>query len=391
MKIRIEGITLKSLRLRYKASVDYAAKKANVESSTYESWEKNGTELSITDAKKLAGFFHSHWSVFLLHGKVAPIKEPVNHRAGYSDNSPFSDETLRAYEIARQLLDASVEIDGQKVDPRIRLLRKLCDKGGSSKIVASQTRQMLGVEESHLFDIKGGPYEVYNFWKQKVSSLGVYVSEQNMPIDETKAFLMESNNRAVIVVNKKDKYIQSRVFSMLHELGHLIMGENSAACMVNIAARSSKHESWSNKFASELIAPDAIVMSDDTVNTIVSSNDPAAIIRKLASKYRISFTVMLYKLHSYSKVTDTQCIEMKVFFDNVILPALTKRNNKSKEIKLGRMYYVGRDVSKASVGLSREVIERQLSGGISYSEAAKLLNTRAKYLEDIKTAVGFGS
>lgn len=82
---------------------------------------------------------------------------------------------------------------------------------------------------------------------------------------------------------------------------------------------------------------------------------------------------------------------MQTFFENVILPKLKSRNKANTEIKLGKAYFVGRDLTKASLDLSKEVIERQIEGTISYSEAANLLDTKAKYLEDIKEAVGFGS
>jgi Zn-dependent peptidase ImmA (M78 family) len=392
MKIRVDGATLKSLRQRYKATIEVASKMTKVDQNELSRWEQDGVELSITDAKALARAFHSHWSVFLLRSEVKPIKEPINHRAGYSDNSPFSMSTLRAYEIARKLLDSSSEIEGQTIDPRIDAIRHLGQAGEDPTFIAKKTRELLGVDSKAIQQVRSDAYSVYRFWKERISSIGIYVSEQGMPEEETKAFLLKDKDRAIIVVNKKDKYIYSRVFSMLHELGHLVKGESSAACKDSIyARRASGDETWCNRFASELAAPDDEVMADEVIQSIKGSNEPAAIIRRLSSKHRISFTVMLYKLKRHNKLSDKQCTEMHAFFDKVIMPKIKNEGrNASKQIRLGKAYYVGKDLSKASVGLSREVIERQMQGSITYTQAAKLLDTKTKYLEDIKEAVGFG-
>lgn len=392
MNIQVQGQTLKSLRERYKTPIQGAARMTGIDQHTIEQWEADGVELSVTDAKKYAKAFHSHWSVLLLKSEVKPIIEPVNNRAGYSDDSEFSGDTMRAYEIARKILDASEEIDGQIVDERLRPIRNLGQNGEAASYLAKKVREVIGINPAASMSIKGGPAGVYNFWKEQVSNLGIYISEQTMPEDETKAFLLKEGDRAVIVVNKKDKYLYSRVFSLLHELGHLIKGEESAACLVTVSAsRTTPEETWCNRFASELAAPDALVLADDDVNRVKTSPDPANTIRRLSSRYKVSFTVMLYKLRKANKVTPEQCSEMQNFFENVILPKINPPIDPEKEIRLGRAYYINKDLSKASEGLVKEVLEQNIAGKISYSETAKLLDTRTKYLSDFKEAVGFGS
>jgi len=391
MHIDINGNTLKSLRKRYKANLEAASKMTGFTASQLNDWEQNNAKVSLTDAKKIAKGYHSHWSVFLLHSNVGLIKEPVNHRAGYTNGSSFSSNTMRAYEVARKLLDSSEEIEGQVVDQRLDEVKKVVRNGASAKSSAQKVREIMGISGKEIMTVTGGPYKVYGFWKYHISALGVYISEQQMPEEETKAFLLREKNRAVIVVNKKDSYILSRVFSMLHELGHLVKGESSAACSVSLSAsRFSDEEAWCNKFASELLAYDEDVLSNSVVEDLKSMDDPSLEIQKLATKYKVSFTVMLYKLKKHDKVTQAQCTEMRSFFENVLLPKIIPKRDPKKEIRLGRAYYVNKDISKASLNLSREVIEKQIQGEVSYSEAAKLLDTKTKYLEEIKEAVGFG-
>jgi Zn-dependent peptidase ImmA (M78 family) len=389
MKIHVSGVTLESLRKRYKASLEGASHITGIDPATLKEWEREGAELSISEAKSLAKAYRTHWSIFLLETKVKPIKEPVNHRAGYGDNSPFSINTLHAYEVARNIIDASVEIDGQTVNPQLL--------DNNTRLIAhnhavSYVRQIMDIDSEDILKVKGAPTEVYKFWRDRVSSLGIYVSEQEMPEEETKAFLLRDAKRAIIVVNKNDRYPFSKVFSLLHELGHMLRGEASAACQISeYASRTSTDEQWCNKFASEMMALDADVLADELVDTIRQTADPAEVVRRLATKYRTSFTVMLYKLKSYDKVSEKQCKEMLAFFERVILPKFKIKKDPTKEIKLGKSFYVNKDISRASASLSKEVVERQMHGSLSYSEAAKLLGTRASYLEDIKHSVGYGS
>ena len=389
MIIQVNGNTIKTLRTRYKMSAKQASHMTGIEEDVLDDWEKNGAAMSLTQAKAFAKKFNSHWSVLLLKTSVKPIKEAVNHRAGYADNAAFSMRTMRAYENARMLLNASIEINGQTVDES---LKRLCSANSSDAIkCAHKARQLLDVTPEIMKSVKGGPAGVYKFWSSALSSVGIYVSEQDMPEDETKAFLMEDTDRAVIVINKNDRYPHSKVFSLLHELGHIVRGESSAACTATISAkRLDPVESWCNRFASEMILPDCVLLEDDLVNTVKSSNDPAGIIKSLSTKYRASFTVIMYKLRQNDKLTEKQYKEMHSFFEQVILPKFKIKIDPEKEIKLGKAYHINKAIKRASPSLSREVLAKHLSGALSYSQVAKLLGTKARYIEDIKSVVGFG-
>lgn len=389
MNIHVSGSTIRSLRKRYKATPKQASHMTGIKENILHDWEKNGTEMSLTQAKSFAKKFNSHWSILLLKTDVSPIKEAVNHRAGYSDNAAFSMRTMRAYESARLLLSSSIEIDGQTVDTR---LKTLCTSSKSDAIeCAHKARRLLEITPEIMKSAKGGPVGVYQFWCNVLSSTGIYISEQDMPEDETKAFLMEDNNRAVIVINKNDRYPHSKVFSLLHELGHVVRGESSAACTATISAkRLDPTEAWCNKFASEMILPDDLLMKDALVDTVRSTDDPAGIIRLLSTKYRASFTVIMYKLLQHDKLTKKQYGEMQAFFERIILPKFKVKIDPEKEIKLGKAYHINKDIKRASPSLSREVLARHMAGTLSYSQVAKLLGTKARYIEDIKSAVGFG-
>jgi Zn-dependent peptidase ImmA (M78 family) len=389
MNIQVNGNTLSSLRKRYKATLKQASHITGIDEEKLTDWETHGTEMSLTQAKNYAKKFNAHWSVLLLKTDVKPIKEAINHRAGYSDNTNFSMLTMRAYENARRLLNASIEINGQTVDGRIK---KLClASNADAKQCASDARSLLGITPEVMKTVRGGPVEVYKFWVNVLSSVGIYVSEQNMPEEETKAFLLEDNSRAVIVINKNDRYPHSKVFSLLHELGHIVRGETSAACSATISAkRIDPAEKWCNQFASEMIVPDTILMADPIVNTIKTSSEPSGLIKILSTKYRASFTVIMFKLLQHKKISDVQYKEMQTFFDMVLLPKFKIKVDKDKEIKLGKAYHVNIDVKRASQSLSREVLAKHMSGALSYSQVAKLLGTKARYIEDIKSAVGFG-
>lgn len=389
MIIHVNGNTIHTLRTRYKMSLKQASHMTGIEEDVLDDWENNGTEMSLTQAKLFAKKFNSHWSVLLLKTNVKPIEGAVNHRAGYSDNAAFSMRTMRAYENARKLIRASIEINGQTVNTN---LKSLCNSKHSDAIkCAHGARQLLEIDSDIMKSVKGGPVGTYQFWSDTLSSAGVYISEQDMPEDETKAFLMEDNDRAVIVINKNDRYPHSKVFSLLHELGHIVRGESSAACTATISAkRLDSTETWCNRFASEMILPDTQLLSDSLVDTIKSSDDPAGIIRLLSTKYRASFTVVMYKLRQHNKLTDEQYGDMQSFFERVILPKFKIKIDPGKEIKLGKAYHINKDIKRASFGLSREVLARHMSGSLSYSQVAKLLGTKARYIEDIKSVVGFG-
>jgi len=139
-----------------------------------------------------------------------------------------------------------------------------------------------------------------------------------------------------------------------------------------------------------MILPDSILLADPEIDTLKTLPDPSGAIRHLSIKYRASFTVIMYKLRQHGKVTEKQCHDMQAFFEQVILPRFKTKKNPEKEIKLGKAYHVNKDLRRASTSLSREVLEKHMAGSLSYSQVAKLLGTKARYIEDIRSAVGFG-
>jgi len=388
MSIRVSGGTIKSLRQRYKMNVAAAAHVTGVEEQTLSEWEQDGVEMTLTQAKSFAKKFNTHWSVLLLETPVQKINTPVNNRAGYSDNARFSIQTYFAYEAARRILDSSIEIEGQVVDPSVK--GKCSDQDKiDAKYCARVFRELLNVNYDSLRKVRADPRDAYVFWREAISSLGVYVSEQSMPVEETKAFLLEDGPRAIIVINRNDRYPHSKVFSLLHELGHLVKGDDSAACDIKMYAhRVSAEETWCNQFASEMILPDEELLADARIAGLKDAAEPADVIRQLSSHYRAGFTVIMYKLLKHERITDDQLKEMKAFFKSVILPKFSPKPD--SDIKLGKIYHVRRDLAKASPALSREVIDRQLTGAVPYSDVPRLLGTKARYVEDIKGLVGFG-
>lgn len=64
MNIRVNGNTIKSLRERYKADLKQASYITGIEENVLDEWEKNGTDMSLTQAKSYAAKENQNKVVF---------------------------------------------------------------------------------------------------------------------------------------------------------------------------------------------------------------------------------------------------------------------------------------------------------------------------------------
>lgn len=370
------------------------AEKFGVELSEYLDYERSGIELNITDATRLAKIFYTHWSVFLNHNALPDVKSLKSHRKPTDvGQGEESGATIRAYELANRVLDLSESLNGPKISADLQTLALL--KGeASSQQTAKLFRKLISPPKAEPKKPLT-PSKALQHWSAEIEKLGIYVTSQEMPYEETKAFIIIRKDSAVITINRKDKYVESRMFSLLHEVGHYIYSNSSSACDTDVIYKfdKDKEEAWCNNFASYVLLP-AGALNELELTTPVNDRETAdRLIRRIKNKYKVSYSVTLYRFKKEKLLTDNAFKEIKKHFQTVILPNIFKPPKKSEttEMKLPRKYYVANDLSRNGAMLTREVLTLYRQGKISQGELPTYLNTKSAYVEQMKEMVGFGN
>lgn len=114
--------------------------------------------------------------------------------------------------------------------------------------VAAHVRELvdLDLDEQRSWRDTSG-YTPMRAWVDAVESLGVMVIQDGtLPIDLMRGFAAKHDTVPAVVVNTQDD-ARARAFTVMHELGHLILG--------NAGRPNSATEMWCNDFAGAVIAP----------------------------------------------------------------------------------------------------------------------------------------
>lgn len=139
---------------------------------------------------------------------------------------------------------------------------------------------------------------------------GINVIEQAFPSDsDISAILLKEGNNKVIAINKLGAITRKR-FSIAHELAHLLLHADDSYLTVEkslekqlffrIDGFSDKVEMEANQFAAELLMPEEFIKED--FKTVSDKIDIEDIISKLAKKYKVSKTAMMYRLMNLNLV-----------------------------------------------------------------------------------------
>lgn len=113
-------------------------------------------------------------------------------------------------------------------------------------------------------------------------------TKATLDIKEFRGFAITDDYAPLVFVNKKDAPA-AQVFTLVHELGHILLGESGVSNTADDA------ESWCNRFAAEVLVPAAEL-------TQVQSFDD---VERLANHYFVSVQVILLRLKKHHLICDT--------------------------------------------------------------------------------------
>ena len=157
----------------------------------------------------------------------------------------------------------------------------------SAKELAQQARVYLNIN----IDMQAGwktAAEALENWRDCIEESGIFVFKEAFQDDSVDAFCLVHDEFPVIYLNNSRTPVR-QIFSLFHELGHLLLGENDITH--GISRKGGKVEMFCDQFAADFLVP-----SDDLKIRLNFSvyNDDA--IKELAHYYKVSRPVILLKL-----------------------------------------------------------------------------------------------
>lgn len=185
-------------------------------------------------------------------------------------------------------------------------------------------------------------------WRDAVESVGVFVLQLKLGNGGLRGFSMWHPRAPVAAVNSTYR-MEARVYSLLHEVGHLVT-RTEAAC-AGFAARG--HERWCDRLAAAILMPRDAVSAQADVGL-----KPVTIAGRVANRFKVSLSAAIIRL-----------VELEAV-DKSFLSALTRHSDANRNARVDNRVTAWTRGSPSSATGSRE---RSL-GACSAESSARMAN-----------------
>jgi Zn-dependent peptidase ImmA (M78 family)/DNA-binding XRE family transcriptional regulator len=288
-------------------SLEEAAKRLQTSPDKLESWENGTKPPSIAKVRKMVTVYKRPLHFFFLD--EPPVDPPIPHdfRRLPVDGIVHYEPALRfqvraAYERRQIALDLAADLDVKPA--RFPLAGSL---GDDPEVLSDRVRSFLNVtvadqKRTHR------PGDNYRLWRTCLEAKDVLIFQfTGIRPKQMLGFSLSFDLLPVIAVNRKLKP-NGRVFTLLHELAHLIVGESGVCDLAEDHLGSptdQRTEVFANRLAAAMLLPKAAVLSEPIVRKRGSgqhewSNDE---LESLAHAYGVSEETVLRRLLTLGRTT----------------------------------------------------------------------------------------
>jgi Zn-dependent peptidase ImmA (M78 family) len=266
-----------------------------ISSDNYERWENEGKNIPFGKLKRLASYYKRQIAVFFLENVPEKSKKPKDFRNLSPAKSQLSKKTLLALRRTNRFQKFAHEIEGEAYwKNKYSWLEELKNISNEQNNLADWLRSKLEVSIDEQIQWKSSN-ETYRNWRNIIEEkLGILVFQFPMSMDEIQGFCVTDKIPYSIVTNSSHSYY-GRVFTLFHELGH-ILRHTSGMCLMDFTNTQTKieEEFECNSFAAEFLIPS---------NTIIETKNLSDI-KKYSNILGVSREVYLRRMKDLKHIND---------------------------------------------------------------------------------------
>jgi Zn-dependent peptidase ImmA (M78 family) len=269
-------------------SIEELAPKLEVQPSEVRQWVQGKTVPTKTQFARLAEALHKPTALFFLPAPPTTGQPSVHLRAPTGvARRPITPEERRAIADAQRLQRlmhwllarrgaAPVSLDGHAAD-------------GSPEEAARLLRERLEISVERQRSWADPPVAL-RAWRRIIEDAGIVVIQQELGRQGIRGFAIADDFAPLVAVNSSFS-ASARIFSLFHEIGHLLAGHNSACLgFARPVLQHDKDERWAERFAASFLLPETQVRDYVRVRfqkepTVITSVEP---VRALSSSFKVS-------------------------------------------------------------------------------------------------------
>jgi len=359
-------------------SYDDVSKRIKIDVNCVKNVETGNYKLTFNQLQTLANCFKRPVASFLLSKPISEKTPPKDYRMLPNKVNTFDKKTIIVLRKARNLQDICKDLINN-INDKLDISFKYETQKNDAVDVGKKYRKLFDLDAEKQKKFKDA-YKLYDYLRDILETNNIFVFQFSMPIEDARGFVLTDDVPKVIVVNTKD-IIEARIFTLIHELGHILLGEsaidlpNNNTLIVN-----NKTEQWCNEFASSFLLPSEILnqlfesKSITPLDIIKSEN-----LKRYSRYYKISKAMFLYNLYRSRYITSE---EYNSKLNLYVVPMMTKTNTKTDK-KIARMALDKKcflEMGNKFVSLVADNYEHKQ---INYNDALGYLSIKSKNFEKV--------
>lgn len=242
---------LSHIRSKRGYSISSAAEQAHIAEARLQEIESGEDTPSRSELSKLAHTYAVPRSLFFSKRLPDLTGPPVDFRTRRNRPAQLSGEGVRALELTRQIQRYAEEIIQH--DSSVFKTQKLPKIHRNDPIEKSveTIRSILSLGDPSDFKTDTS---YHNFIRTRIENLGIFCLYLSFGSSTPIGFCLSVGSSVpIITVNKRHQTVPSRIFTLLHEFVHLLLGEDGVSDPYN---RTNSTERYCNKIAACVLAPE---------------------------------------------------------------------------------------------------------------------------------------
>jgi Zn-dependent peptidase ImmA (M78 family) len=271
--------------------IDEVSKRLGTTSEVIKDLESGKRNPTLRQLHVLSDLYQRPLASFFLSNPKQEKPLPKDYRHLTNKTDIFDRKTILAIRRTRSLQNVSRELS-LNIDYNTKTHIKKAKLTDDTDLLASEYRRSLDldIEKQRKFS---DAYKMFRYLRDVLEELNVLVFQFSMPVEDARGFSLADETPNIIVINSKDS-IEARLFTLMHEFGHIILGETIIDLPDESLSARSNIEAWCNDFSSAFLLPKevSIELFNKNKNTLTETDT----LNTLSKRYKVSKAVLLVKM-----------------------------------------------------------------------------------------------
>ena len=294
----VQGPVLKWARERWGVTREEAAAALSVEPAVIVAWEQGESRPTADQAVRLSDAYNVALADLL--APAPPVEPSIYDFRTVGGRSP-----KLLPEVKRALLSAAGDQEeatyvAEALDlPVPPVLPESFSGIEEAEALGTAARSHFGVSADDQL-AWSDPYRALREWRRCVEDLGILVFSRPLPRRDCRGFSLWHESLLPVIVFSSREVPEARLFTLLHELCHVIRRSTGICNLDEIGDRASE-EAFCNRFAAAVLMPPEVVRAaNERTSRPLDTDEPLTLedVSTLARRMRVSRPAAAIRLNS---------------------------------------------------------------------------------------------